>query len=279
MEVRNAVTPSRFLATLIGIFALLPSIGCGTAPSRSRANVLPVIAIHVSTSFEDTGVKAIVFPQGLAFVMQYGKDAGAERPCFHMRRVLLPHEGYQSLLDTFEQHHFSALPRSMRERVCDGGDVFVLYADVNHEHWVHSYMSIHPDYTAISNAFGDTLSKPARESDRLSATEFLEGISAEMRKLPADSLPRKTASMWLDLLVRSGGHFPEVEDCMRFILPGKRSKLYEDLPPDKEEFEDLVPIEEEKAEKIIDAAEVLTDTNDPFLELEPIVVDLPLLER
>jgi hypothetical protein len=214
----------------MGISALSIPAGCSQDPALSRANAIPVVALHESTSFIDHGLKAIVFPEGVAFVMRPDLSMAAEQDYFKMYKVTLPHEDHQSLLAAFDQHRFFVLPRDMKAKVTDGSSVFVLYADATREHRVYSYESPNRDFLAVKDALKDGISKSAAAAESISALEFLEGIAAEMENLPKDSPPRNTAAMWLDLLVRGGPpSFREVKDTTRFTLPGDGAVLFRDV--------------------------------------------------
>jgi hypothetical protein len=239
------------------------------------------------TSFDDHGLKAIVFPRGVAFVMRF------ETADVTMEKVALSTAEQRLLLDAINHHHVFGLPRHMTSRAWDGSSVRVLCADARREHWIYSYESEDPDFRAFQRVFVDIVSKSAASAKIIFASDFVEGIAAEMEAFPKGSTYRNTAATYLDFIVRSRRpDFWGVDDTTRFTLPGKGPKLYRDVPaedPELIENERKLMEEQRKAERragqeapkvdgglLLDLPQSVVDNL--LAEPAPIVIDFPVLD-
>lgn len=278
---------SLFRETLICASALALSAGCSKDPAVAQRRDLPMVAFLEETSWFDHGVKAIVFPHGVLFVMRMDFDPASRSDRVKMHKVALSRADQQLLLNVMEQHHFFDLPRCMHSRVCDGSSVRVLCADAHREHWVYSYESQNRDFLAFQKVFMDTVSKSVAAAESLSAAEFVENVAAEIETLPKGSTLRNTAATWLDCIVRSRCPvFWGVGDTTRFTLPGDRPKVFRDLPGAVDEPLWNEPPSEQRNAPETPVAEVapLLDPAPGVVESllpdpDPIVVEFPVLDR
>jgi hypothetical protein len=192
-----------------------------------------------------------------------------------MHKLVLRRADKLSLLDVIERRRFFDLPRDMRSGGADGSSVYVLCADAHREHWVHSYHSENTDFLAFHKVFMETISAAVAGAESLPASEFVEGIAAEVHSLPTGSALRNTAATWLDCVVRAKrSAFWGIDDTTRFTLPGVRARL-----PGAVEFEEVKPLKAGTASDHNNAAEAPAAAGGPVLDPDPIVVDFPVLDR
>lgn len=273
--------------TLFCVSSLALSAGCSKDPAVPQLRELPMVAFVEETSFEDYGLKAIVFPRGVAFVMRF--DTGDPI----MEKVILSGAEQQLLLDTINHHDFFGLPRHMASGWTDGSSVRVLCADAHREHWIYTHNSEDSDFLAFQVAFVDVVSTSAEAAEYISASEFVEGVAAETEAFPKHSTFRNTAATFLDYMVRSQRPlYFGVDDRTRFTLPGKNTKLYRDVPsvsPELIENERKLMEEQQKAERragqeapIVDGGLLLdlphSGVDNLLPEPAPIVIDFPVLD-
>ena len=264
---------SLLLERIFCVSALALSAGCSKVPAVPQLRDLPMVGFVQETSFDDHGLKALVFPRGVAFVMRF--DTGG----VVLEKVTLSTAEQQLLLDAINHHHVFGLPRQMTSRACDGSSVRVLCATAHHEHWIYCYASEDPDFRAFQKVFVDIVSISATSARIIFASDFVEGIAAEMEAFPKGSTHRNTAATYLDFIVRSRPpEFWGFDDTTRFTLPGKGPKLYRDLPAGVEEPFEEVPIEPPFADDVplLDLPPSVVDNLLP--EPAPIVIDLPVLD-
>ena len=171
-------------STTTGTATLDPLPAPQTPPDKMVAGLM------VSTSFVDTGIKALVLSDGTAYTYNLG-----QQPKF--QQFQLTEAQHSQLAAAFEHHHFLGFPPEMRNPVTDGTDVVVMYANDKEHHQVLNYMFENADFAALQQRFAQVIAEGRQNAQTITAAELLAAVEAQLETMPAKSPRRQVVEDWL----------------------------------------------------------------------------------
>lgn len=188
-------------------FCILFALSSGCNRRRSLAEDA-ILAIGTSTSFSDSGRKAIVFGDGTMYIVyrHWTQSDQARNTPYRILKGVMTINDRGELRKTFRRNTFFSLPRLMRREAMDGSEHRLVVADKNHCHGTFNYLFPNKQENAIRSYFHSLLDRYVESiakdsSSDISEMELLQQLKARTTILNIDGCKRRLADGWQSYIV------------------------------------------------------------------------------